>query len=254
VSGQGQHLRSLWCRRRVHPPKEHPLSPSLVVGLVVFAVLLLVVVPSRRGRRLVFWLLRGGLRLLLAVVVLACALFHVAPGLAPPALAAILGRLLERLEDHLPALTLFRPIVSPWSILAVLAVITGLSLLRRLDHARRRGDQAARHRRTAPRADGRRAPTHWVSGLKLVWGHLAHGGRRRGVLEEQAALGEALADLLHQGGERPDEFARLLLIGYLQQATRLALTSDLEKACRYPLAGRGLGRLRDRPLTCRVPS
>jgi hypothetical protein len=127
------------------------MNLSFDVGLVIFALLLLVLVPARPCHRRVLRLLEACLWLLLVAIVVASGVFHVAPDLAPPALADVLDRLLGRLDDQLPGLLLFRPIVSPWSIYAVLAVISGLSLLHRLDMACRRADRAARHARALRR-------------------------------------------------------------------------------------------------------
>lgn len=67
--------------------------------------------------------------------------------------------------------------------------------------------------------------TEWVSALLAEWEELIYARQLLGVPEaEQAALESALADLRRLGEERPDEFARLLLAGYLERARARSLT------------------------------
>jgi hypothetical protein len=115
------------------------MSVPTGVGLAVFAVLVLALLPLRPCRLAALWLLHRALYLALAATVLTCAFFHLFPQTVPDWLEALLEQPLGQLRSDVPAFSTAEGLAgSPWLLLAVLAVALGLPQLLQLASLRGR--------------------------------------------------------------------------------------------------------------------
>jgi hypothetical protein len=105
------------------------MNGKSLLWLLLFVLLALAIfLPPRRvatPRRL-----RQAVRLILALAVIVCGLFHFLPQMAPTGMSTALRAAVERLQGDFPGVGLAHHVGSLWVALGVLVVLVGRALLR----------------------------------------------------------------------------------------------------------------------------